>query len=99
MDIIENAEQMYKISLSINKNNKSIGFVPTMGALHEGHLSLVKESKKNNVVTIVSIFVNPIQFGPKEDLTKYPRTFESDCEMLKKEGVDFLFFPGAAEMY
>lgn len=70
-----------------------------MGALHEGHLSLIREAKKHNDVVVVSIFVNPTQFGPNEDLDRYPRTLESDAELCKKEGVDFVFAPSANEMY
>jgi len=79
--------------------NRTIGFVPTMGYLHEGHLSLVRASKKKADVTVVSIFVNPTQFGPKEDFRTYPRDFERDAGLLKKEGVDVLFYPDAEEMY
>ena len=76
-----------------------MGFVPTMGALHEGHLSLVRAAKANCDVVVASIFVNPTQFGPTEDLAKYPRDFERDCALLEKEGVGFLFAPSANEMY
>jgi pantoate--beta-alanine ligase len=76
-----------------------MGFVPTMGALHEGHLALVRAAKAQSDTVAASIFVNPLQFGPKEDLGKYPRTFERDCEMLEKEGVDLLFAPAVEEMY
>jgi pantoate--beta-alanine ligase len=76
-----------------------LGFVPTMGALHEGHLALVRAAKAQSDVVAASIFVNPLQFGPKEDLSKYPRRFELDCELLKKEGVDLLFAPTVEEMY
>ncbi|HLO97610.1 MAG TPA: pantoate--beta-alanine ligase [Fimbriimonas sp.] len=77
----------------------SIGFVPTMGALHEGHLSLIRESKGENQTTVLSVFVNPTQFGPNEDLTKYPRPFEKDVELAIQEGVDILFAPQPEEMY
>ncbi|MBN2682394.1 MAG: pantoate--beta-alanine ligase [Bacteroidales bacterium] len=78
---------------------KKIGFVPTMGALHSGHISLVEKSKSENDFTVVSIFVNPIQFNNPEDLEKYPRNPEKDFEMLKNAGVDFVFYPEVAEMY
>ena len=77
----------------------TIGLCPTMGYLHEGHLSLMRASKKDNDRTVASVFVNPMQFGPTEDLAKYPRDFERDCEMLQAEGVDMVFAPEASEMY
>jgi pantoate--beta-alanine ligase len=80
-------------------NGKTLGFVPTMGALHDGHLSLVRASKAGCDVTAVSIFVNPLQFGPSEDLAKYPRTLERDAHLLAELGVDLLFVPSAHEMY
>src|SRR5438552_3319282 len=79
--------------------NRIIGLVPTMGALHDGHTSLIVRAKRECSPVIASIFVNPKQFGPNEDFAKYPRTFESDCEKLKQAGVDALFAPEAAEVY
>src|SRR6266403_2616353 len=80
-------------------SRKRLGLVPTMGALHEGHLSLVRAAKAQCDVVAVSLFVNPTQFGPTEDLAKYPRPFERDRELLEKEGVAILFAPSAEEMY
>jgi pantoate--beta-alanine ligase len=80
-------------------HGRSIGFVPTMGALHEGHLSLVRRAKEENDITVVSIFINPIQFGPSEDFKRYPRDIEGDTEKLNKEGVDILFMPDISSMY
>jgi pantoate--beta-alanine ligase len=76
-----------------------LGFVPTMGALHAGHLSLVRGAKGTCDTVVASIFVNPLQFGPTEDLAKYPRNFDRDCELLKEEGVELLFAPSVEEMY
>jgi pantoate--beta-alanine ligase len=81
------------------RNGKTLGFVPTMGALHAGHLSLVRASKSRCNVTAVSIFVNPLQFGPSEDLSKYPRTLERDIALLEEGGVDLLFVPSVEQMY
>lgn len=85
--------------LSSLPTGKSIGFVPTMGALHEGHLSLIRQAKSQNDLCISSIFVNPIQFNNPLDLEKYPRTFDEDVELLKVADCDILFFPDVNEMY
>ncbi len=81
------------------KEGRTIGFVPTMGFLHEGHLSLVRACRESADVSVVSIFVNPLQFGPKEDFKEYPRDLERDRRLLEREGVDFVFQPEASEIY
>ena len=86
-------------SRAVRRDGKRLGFVPTMGALHEGHLSLVRAARGSCDVVAASIFVNPTQFGPSEDLAKYPRSFERDCALLEREGVSFVFAPSVEEMY
>ncbi len=90
---------MQDLSFSLKSAGKTIGFIPTMGSLHEGHLSLVKRSKELCDVTIVSIFVNPTQFSPSEDLALYPRDIEKDNKLLLEQKVDYLFYPDANEIY
>jgi pantoate--beta-alanine ligase len=92
-------DEMRNASRAIRRAGKQLGFVPTMGALHEGHLSLVRAAHAASDVVAASIFVNPTQFGPNEDLAKYPRSFERDCELLEREGVELLFAPAVEEMY
>jgi pantoate--beta-alanine ligase len=79
--------------------SKTIGFVPTMGFLHEGHLTLIKEAREENDIVVLSIFVNPLQFGPNEDYATYPRDFERDRALAESEKVDYLFYPSVEEMY
>jgi len=86
-------------SQTARAKGRAIGFVPTMGALHEGHLSLVKKSRGRADATVMSIFVNPAQFGPAEDLERYPRPLEADCEMARAAGCDAVFVPAATDLY
>jgi len=99
MKIWKTIEEMRSASSAARREGKRFGFVPTMGALHEGHLSLVRAAKAKSDVVAVSIFVNPLQFGPAEDLAKYPRSFERDRALLETEAVDILFAPQPEEMY
>jgi pantoate--beta-alanine ligase len=99
MQIVTDPEQMQRLSREIRRSGKRFGFVPTMGALHAGHISLVKAARAQCDVVAASIFVNPLQFGPNEDFSKYPRTFERDCQLLEAERVDILFAPSKETMY
>ncbi len=98
MKIIKSIDLMKKITLQAKRAGRVIGFVPTMGCLHPGHLSLVKYARKRCDLLVVSIFVNPIQFGPKEDFRKYPRDMKRDKKLLSSLDVDVLFVPKAAEL-
>lgn len=99
MKVLRSPKKMQEVAERLRRQGKSIGFVPTMGALHEGHLSLVRRARKENDRVVVSLFVNPLQFGPKEDLKRYPRPLAVDQEMLKKEKTDFLFLPSPKDFY
>ncbi|OIN99406.1 pantoate--beta-alanine ligase [Candidatus Desantisbacteria bacterium CG_4_10_14_0_8_um_filter_48_22] len=99
MKIIRRILQMRSVVSDLRKKGKTIGFVPTMGALHDGHISLVTRAKKENDAAVVSIFVNPAQFGPKEDFRRYPRNLKKDAKMCGKAGADFIFVPEAKEIY
>jgi len=99
MKVIRNPQELNRILKRISCDRKSIGFVPTMGALHLGHLSLIKKAAKDNEIVVVSIFVNPTQFGPKEDLKKYPRPLKKDIELCRKSGVDLVFLPDNKTIY
>ncbi|TRZ94833.1 pantoate--beta-alanine ligase [bacterium] len=99
MQIIRKIKDLRRVIGSLKSKRRSIGFVPTMGSLHEGHLSLIRAARKENQQVVVSIFVNPIQFGAKEDLKRYPRNFKKDLASCKKEGVDIIFYPDIKEMY
>jgi pantoate--beta-alanine ligase len=99
MEIVTSIDRMKAVARTEKDNGRSIGLVPTMGFLHEGHLSLVRISKKEADVTVVSLFVNPTQFGPKEDFLSYPRDRERDASQLQAEGVAYLFTPEAEEMF
>jgi pantoate--beta-alanine ligase len=99
MKICNTIEEMRAACREAKRGGKRLGFVPTMGALHEGHLSLVRAAKASCDVVTASIFINPLQFGPREDLGKYPRDFDRDCRLLENESVDLLFAPAVEEMY
>jgi pantoate--beta-alanine ligase len=97
--VVTSVAEMKELVQEWKSGGLTIGFVPTMGALHEGHLSLVRESRRRCAVTAVSVFVNPSQFGPEEDFKAYPRGFEKDRTLLAREGVDCVFHPEAGEVY
>ena len=99
METIHTVKWMKQVAAEARRNERVLGFVPTMGALHEGHLSLIRAAQKQCSPVVVSIFVNPTQFGPSEDFQKYPRTMESDRAALEGLGVDFLFAPPREEIY
>lgn len=97
--VIKQSQQMQQLSLKLRKEGNTIGFVPTMGYLHQGHISLIEEARQENDIVVVSIFVNPIQFGKNEDFDRYPRDFERDFNICKDSGVDYIFHPDHTDMY
>ena len=99
MRIIHTIEALRQALGEVRRSGQSIGLVPTMGYLHKGHLELVRHSRQENDITVVSIFVNPLQFGANEDLDKYPRDLERDATLLRSADVDFLFAPAVSDMY
>lgn len=99
MKTITSVDQLQKTLNSYRRANKKIAFIPTMGALHDGHLSLINQGNKKADITVCSIFVNPTQFNNKEDLKKYPRTLKADADLLRKHKCDILFAPGVNEIY
>jgi pantoate--beta-alanine ligase len=99
MRIVSTIAEMRAAVRQLRAESRSIGLVPTMGALHVGHLSLVRAARGQCDAVVVSIFVNPAQFGPNEDFAKYPRTWDADCALLESEGVDLIFAPRVDEMY
>jgi len=99
MKLVKTIDEMRDVRESTRKSDQRLGLVPTMGALHEGHLSLVRAARDKSNVVAVSIFVNPTQFGPNEDFAKYPRNLEKDSEMLEREHVDVIFAPSVDDMY
>lgn len=99
MNIIKTREELQNFVREVKTAGKTIGLVPTMGYLHEGHLSLMKKAREDNDIVIVSDFVNPIQFGPNEDYASYPRDLERDAELAQSVGVDVLYAPSVEEMY
>lgn len=99
MRIISSITEMQQVSLNLKREGKTIGLVPTMGYLHDGHLSLVRKARRENNFVVLSIFVNPTQFGPAEDFNKYPRNFKHDRRLAEKEKTDCIFYPLAKDMY
>lgn len=99
MKLIHDPHEMQQAMLGLRRDGKRIAFVPTMGFLHEGHASLMREGRRRGDILALSIFVNPTQFGPQEDLDRYPRNLEGDCRLAESCGVDYLFAPTAGSMY
>jgi len=99
MEIYSNGKELRDLLKNLKKEGKSVGFVPTMGFLHEGHKSLMVKARRENDILVASVFVNPTQFGPGEDLEAYPRNIDGDKEIMQSAGVDYIFYPTVEEMY
>ncbi|EKO0728390.1 pantoate--beta-alanine ligase [Staphylococcus pseudintermedius] len=96
---ITSIQEMQQLARQFHREGKSIGFVPTMGALHDGHLTMMRQSTEDNDITVISVFVNPLQFGPNEDFDAYPRQIDEDEAMVSQIDVDYVFYPSVEEMY
>ncbi|EGQ0288458.1 pantoate--beta-alanine ligase [Staphylococcus pseudintermedius] len=96
---ITSIQEMQQLARQFHREGKSIGFVPTMGALHDGHLTMMRQSTEDNDITVISVFVNPLQFGPNEDFDAYPRQINEDEAMVSQIDVDYVFYPSVEEMY
>ena len=99
MQVVKRVREMARLAERLRRRRETIGFVPTMGALHEGHLSLIRAARRENETVVVSVFVNPLQFGPHEDFAQYPRDLRRDVRLAASEGTDVVFAPEASEMY
>src|SRR5579862_5155183 len=99
MEILRTVQELRARVRAVRSPGKTIGLVPTMGALHAGHASLIRAAREQSGMVIVTIFVNPTQFGPNEDYARYPRTFEADCALARAEGADVIFAPPVEELY
>ncbi|MCP8968781.1 pantoate--beta-alanine ligase [Ectobacillus ponti] len=99
MQIISSIQEIQQRMLQLRAEGKTIGFVPTMGFLHEGHMTLLQQARQENDIVVLSVFVNPLQFGPNEDFDRYPRDIERDEQLARETGADYLFYPSTEEMY
>src|SRR5437016_13704121 len=99
MKLIRSVAEMQEASAGVKRSGRRIALVPTMGALHEGHAALIRKAREQNAAVMVSIYVNPTQFAPHEDLSRYPRDFENDSVLCNRESVDVIFAPTDAEMF
>jgi pantoate--beta-alanine ligase len=99
MEIIRTVREMQATSIVLKRSGRRVALVPTMGALHEGHVALMRRARDQGAAVVVSVYVNPTQFGPREDFKQYPRDLEADARLCEREGVDAVFAPSDEEMY